>query len=242
MNTAQEGGSARSSNRPPSTQFGLLERDAELAAVATLINLASHGGRLLVIEGAPGIGKTSLIVETRAQARDVGMQVLSARGAELEQAFSYGVVRQLFEPCLRRLPAKERAELLAGAATLASPLFDPTQLAAEPAADTSLATLHGLYWLTANVAAQRPLLLAIDDLHWCDPASLRWLAYLAARVEDLPLALVIGLRSAEPGTDALALAQILSDPLTTVVRPSAPLLHATSPTALAALVQPLRTA
>jgi DNA-binding CsgD family transcriptional regulator len=220
VETPDRGASVRLSSRPLPAQLGLLERDAELAAVTTLIDLTSDRGSVLVIEGPPGLGKTSLIVETKARARDAGMQVLGARGAELEQAFSYGVVRQLFEPCLRRLPAKERGELLAGAARLALPLFDPAQLAGEPAADTSLATLHGLYWLTANVAAQRPLLLAIDDLHWCDPASLRWLAYLAARIEDLPLALVIGLRSAEPGTDPLALGQILSDPLTMVVRPA----------------------
>jgi predicted ATPase len=204
VKTPQQGGSPRLSSRPLSAQLGLLERDAELAAVTTLIDLSSDRGSVLIIEGPPGLGKTSLIAETKARARGAEMQVLSSRGAELEQAFSYGVVRQLFEPFLRRLPAKERAELLAGAATLSSPLFDPAQLAAEPAADASLATLHGLYWLTANVAAQRPLLLAVDDLHWCDPASLRWLAYLAARIEDLPLALVLGLRSAEPGTDPLA--------------------------------------
>jgi hypothetical protein len=220
VNTPQKGDSARLSSRPLSAELGLLERDAELAAVTTLIDLSSDRGSVLVIEAPPGLGKTSLIAETKARARGAGMQVLGARGAELEQAFSYGVVRQLFEPFLRRLPPVERAELLVGAATLASPLFDPAQLAAEPTAVASLATLHGLYWLTANVAARRPLLLAIDDLHWCDPASLRWLAYLAARIEDLPVALVIGLRSAEPGTDPLALGQILSDPLATVVRPA----------------------
>jgi DNA-binding CsgD family transcriptional regulator/tetratricopeptide (TPR) repeat protein len=220
VKTPQNGGSMRLSRRPLSTQLGLLERDAELAAVTTLIDLATDRGSVLVIEGPPGLGKTSLITETKARARGAGMQMFSARGAELEQSFSYGVVRQLFEPFLRRLRANERAELLAGAATLASPIFDPAQLAADPAADTSLATLHGLYWLTANVATQRPLLLAIDDLHWCDPASLRWIAYVAARVEDLPVALVVGLRSAEPGTDPLALGQVVSDPLTTVVRPA----------------------
>jgi predicted ATPase len=51
--------------------------------------------------------------------------------------------------------------------------------------------LHGLFWLTANLTARRPALLAIDDLHWCDPSSLRWLAYLLARLEGLSL-LVVG--------------------------------------------------
>jgi hypothetical protein len=88
VNTPQKGGSARLSSRAPSAQRGLLERDAELAAISTLIDLTSDRGGVLVIEAPPGLGKTSLIVETKAEARGGGMQVLSARGAELEQAFS----------------------------------------------------------------------------------------------------------------------------------------------------------
>jgi DNA-binding CsgD family transcriptional regulator len=220
MQTAQQGGGARLSGRPLSAQLDLLEREAELAAVETLLDLTSDGGRFLVIEGPPGIGKTSLIAEAKAGAREAGMQVLSARGSELERAFSYGVVRQLFEAFLGQLPAEERAEVLAGAAAHASPLFDPAQLRAEPGTDASLATLHGLYWLAANLAARRPLLLAVDDLHSCDAGSLRWLAYLVARMEDLPLALVAAVRSAEPGTDPLVLGQLVSDPLTIIVRPA----------------------
>ena len=56
------------------------------------------------------------------------MQVLGARGSDLERAFSYGVVRQLFEPFLARLAAEERAELLSGPAALAKPLFEPERL------------------------------------------------------------------------------------------------------------------
>ena len=97
------------------------------------------------------------------------------------------------------LSADEQAELLAGSAALAAPLFDPAQVGAEPAADSSLATLHGLYWLTANLAARRPLLLALDDLHWCDLPSLRWLAYLLPRMEGLELLIVVGLHPEEPG-------------------------------------------
>jgi energy-coupling factor transporter ATP-binding protein EcfA2 len=220
MKTAHQRGGARPSGRSLSAESGLLEREVELEAVAAMIDLSSDKGQLLVIEGPPGIGKTSLLVEARALAREAGLEVLSARGSELELEFSHGVVRQLFEPCLGRLPEEEHAEVLAGAASLASPLFDPVQLRSEPAMDVSLATLHGLYWLTANVAARRPLLLAIDDLHWCDAASLRWLAYLVARMEDLPLALVAALRSAEQGTDPVVLGQLVSDPLATVVRPA----------------------
>jgi DNA-binding CsgD family transcriptional regulator len=203
-----------------SAQFDLLERDAELAAVEGLISANPSGGRLLAVEGPPGIGKTSLLVETRARGQAAGMRVLAARGSELERAFSYGVVRQLFEPFLARLPADERIEALAGAAALATPLFDPGQLAAEPVGDSSLATLHGLYWLAANVAAARPLLLAVDDLHLCDRPSLRWLAYVLPRMEGLGLSIVVSLRPGEPGDDPSLLVQIVSDPLAMVIRPA----------------------
>ena len=83
-----------------------------------------------------------------------------------------------------------------------------------------MATLHGLYWLTANVAARRPLMLAIDDLHWCDLASLRWLAYLLPRIEGLDLLVVVCLRAAEPGRIPALVGQIVSDPLAAIVRPA----------------------
>jgi DNA-binding CsgD family transcriptional regulator/RecA/RadA recombinase len=197
----------------------LLEREDELAAVETLIGTSGRG-RLLAIEGPPGIGKTSLIHEARARARDAGMQVLAARGSELEKTFAFGVVRQLFEPFVFQVDDEERAELLSGAAELASPLFEPDQFYAEAPPDASLALLHGLYWLTANVAARRPLLIVIDDLHWCDLPSLRWLAYLLPRAEALELLIVVGVRSAEEGADAAVLGQVVSDPLATVVRPA----------------------
>jgi hypothetical protein len=47
--------------------------------------------------------------------------------------------------------------------------------------------LHGLYWLAANVAFDRPTLLAIDDLYWADTPSLQWLVYLTRRLEGVPL-------------------------------------------------------
>jgi DNA-binding CsgD family transcriptional regulator/RecA/RadA recombinase len=199
----------------------LLERDAELAALDALVGGGPGSRRLIAIEAPPGIGKTSLILEARARARDGGMQVLSARGSELESRFAFGVVRQLFEPFLAQLSDQERADLLTGAAALASPLFEPPRFAAEPrGTDTPLAILHGLYWLTANTATDVPLLLTVDDLHWCDSASLRWLAYLLPRMDDFDLSVVVGLRPAEPGAAPALLAQIVADPMTTVIQPA----------------------
>jgi predicted ATPase len=201
----------------PAWQQALLERDGELGAIDALIGGI---GRLLAVEGPPGIGKTALIAESRRRGEIAGMRVLGARGSEFERTFSFGVVRQLFEPFLVQLSDGERAEVLAGAAELATPLFEPRRLADDQFPDVSLGLLHGLYWLVANVAAMRPLLLVVDDLHWCDLASLRWLAYLLPRVEGLEVVVVAGIRQSEPGEDPALLAQIMSDPLATVVRPA----------------------
>ena len=229
---AREEGGAEMPRQSLSAHIELLERDVERAAVERLIAAAQAGFHLLALEGPPGIGKTALIAETKALGQAAGMHVLGGRGSELERSFSYGVVRQLFEPFLASLAADERAELYVGAAALAAPLFDPAKLAAEPAADSSLATVHGLYWLAANVAAHGRLLLTIDDLHWCDLPSLRWLAYLLPRIEGLDVWVVVGLRPGEPGADAGLLGQIVLDPLATIVQP-APL----SPEAAAQLLR-----
>src|SRR5262245_66074285 len=96
------------------------------------------------------------------------MRTLSARGSEMERAFAFGVVRQLFGPAVARLGAAERAEVFAGAAGLAERL-----LAEEgESAGSPFALYHGLYWLTANLSVAGPLALLVDDLHWADPPSL----------------------------------------------------------------------
>ena len=96
----------------------LLERESELAELELAQRRALDGdGCFVVIEGAAGIGKTSLLRALRDQAAAGGLSVLSARGTELEQTLPYGVVRQLFERRLVRASAEERAEALAGAAS-----------------------------------------------------------------------------------------------------------------------------
>jgi hypothetical protein len=103
MDSPRERGSVELDGGPTIFRFDLLERDVELDAVEALIGGGSGWGGLLVIEGPPGIGKTSLIVETQVRAQDAGMRVFGARCSELETTFSFGVVRQLFEPFLAEL-------------------------------------------------------------------------------------------------------------------------------------------
>jgi class 3 adenylate cyclase len=130
----------------------LLERADELAAVDRAIADAQSGaGRLLVADGPAGIGKTALLAEARTRAAESGLRVLQARGSELEAAFSFGVVRQLFEATVDQASAEDRARLLAGAASPAARLFGGEN----PVDEDAYALLHGLYWLTVNLADGR---------------------------------------------------------------------------------------
>lgn len=154
-------------------------------------------GRLLVVEGAPGIGKSALLSEVREQTARDGMTVLSASGAELETPLAYGVVRQLFAPLVAA--RKARTRLWQGAAALALPVVDPSVLTA-PAEIDAGAAMHGLLWLCVALAAQAGLVLLVDDAHWADASSLRWLSYLTRRTSELPVLIVLATRP--PGPDA----------------------------------------
>ena len=146
-----------------------------------------------------------------------GHEVLRARGSELEAGFAFGVVRQLFERRLAGAEESERDALLAGPAGAVRPLL-LGELAETSAFDTSFAVLHGLYWLTVNLADRRPLLIAVDDAHWADEPSLRWLAYLAPRLEGVAVALLVALRPAEPASAGASLEALLAE-ARAVVRP-----------------------
>ena len=80
--------------------------------------------------------------------------------------------------------------------------------------------LHGLYWLAANFASRTPTLLVVDDLHWTDEPSLRWLHYLARRLEGLPLLLLTGTRPPEQANPPALVGELLTDPLAVVIRPA----------------------
>jgi DNA-binding CsgD family transcriptional regulator len=219
-----------SGDGPPASRLGiraeparpLLERDGELAALDEAVAAARAGeGRLVVIEGSAGIGKSSLLAESRAIASGEGMRVLGARAGEHEAEFAFGVVRQLFEQPLSNASADQRAELLVGAAALVEPLFPAARPEPPPAlADTPFAIQHGLYWLAANMAYLRPACLIVDDLHWADGPSLHWLAYLVRRLDGLPLVVVAATRPPEQGHDPALLDELLTDPAALIIQPA----------------------
>jgi DNA-binding CsgD family transcriptional regulator len=191
----------------PLTFSSLVERDAELALVARALDVGGAGsGRLLVVEGPAGIGKSTLLAAASEAGRDRGWGVLAAVAGEFERDFGFGVVRQLFEPPLLGSAPHQREAALGGAAGLARPLLLPSAGVDEALARDTAALMHGLYWLAANLSARRPLMLCVDDAQWCDQATLTWLLYLARRLDDLPVVVVVAVRSGEPQTQAAELA------------------------------------
>lgn len=175
---------------------------------------------MVFVLGEPGVGKTRLVEQAGRRGSEIGMEVLRARGGELEQQLPFGVVRQLFEPRLSSEFPASRDELFEGAAELARPVFDlPGTRRTGPGEDPPFAVLHGLYWLAVNLAARRPIALLIDDAHWADRASRRWLDYLARRIEALPLLLLIAARVTERGSQDEGLDVLAGSSSSSVVRP-----------------------
>jgi DNA-binding CsgD family transcriptional regulator len=187
----------------------LFERERELAELgAVLCEAAASRGAAVSVEAGAGLGKTSLLQEVRRAGAKKEFNVLSARATELEREFPFALVRQLFESELMALGSDERVRLLEGAGAAKGALGldsgdDPTH--------DSFAVLHGLYWVTVGLAEQKPLLLAVDDAHHADAASLAYLGFLLPRLEELSVLLVVACRPEEP--DSLdGLDQVLADP------------------------------
>ena len=167
--------------------INILGRVGELDEAERSLRAVREGsGASLVILGAAGMGKTTFLAELRRKAEDDGFRVRHARGELLERGFPWGVVRRLFE----RAGGKRT-----GAAELARIPLQGSEV------DGSLfASLHGLYWLAVELAQEQPLALFVDDAHWADMLSMRWLAYLAARIGEDPVLLAIAARP-EPCED-----------------------------------------
>ena len=184
--------------------YPLVGRATELEQARRTYAAARAGGRLIVLEGEPGIGKTRLAETLAAEARAQGARVLAARAYAGEQSIAYGAIVEL----LRAGLAQPGAAVGATAAALLPWRAEVARLLPEqgdaPAADIPPAGDAGaqarlfealLRTLLALVDGPAPGLILLDDFQWADSASLDFLAYLVHRLPQHRLCAVVAWRS-----------------------------------------------
>lgn len=172
----------------------MLERDEELLTADSALRVAKDGaGSVVVLEGPAGIGKTSLLAAIERRAQQRGLICLSATAGERERDLEWTVVRGLLRGAVAGMPHAGRADFERGPARFALSLLDRRSVAEVPSDPEAL--LYGLYWLVVGLASRTPVFLSVDDAHWADEASLRWLEYLGARVGETGVVLAVSRRS-----------------------------------------------
>ena len=185
-----------------------MQRSFELAALERQLQQVCAGaGRVIVVHGPAGVGKSSLVRAVAQSASGTGVRVLSAWAGPLEREAGWGVVRQLFGPIAA---GPEWAHFGVGAAALAQRVLDPDPFAPTPTGDAAHAASYGLSWLAYGLAEDAPTLLVVDDVHWTDAPSLRWLAQLSGHLADLRLGVLCAVRSGESATEPATLADLMA--------------------------------
>jgi DNA-binding SARP family transcriptional activator len=181
----------------------LVGRDKEWSLLTRLLQEAMGGrGRVVLVSGEPGIGKTRLLEELASLAATRGVQVLSGRCYELERNLAYAPIVEALRPALNveraTLSDLSAAQLAAMAELLPEvrralpnlPAYHPL-----PPDEERLRLLAGLAQIIQCCAQSGPLVLLLDDLHWADLSTLQLLHYLGRQVHDQPLLLLGAYRS-----------------------------------------------
>jgi DNA-binding NarL/FixJ family response regulator len=196
---------------------GMLQRDLEMTLLESQLGQVRAGhGRVVVVEGPAGIGKSTLLAHVALEAESAGMRVLRAWGSPLETQAGWGVARQLFAAVSGTL---EWSQLAVGAAALSRRVLDPEPGVPAPTGDAMHAAAHGLTWLACGLAERTSTLLVVDDVHWADTPTIRWLAQLSRQIGELPLGLLCALRGGEPLDSPDVLAELLAAAPAPPVRP-----------------------
>jgi ATP/maltotriose-dependent transcriptional regulator MalT len=170
-------------------------RRAELAVVSALLDAVSTGVGGLLIQGAAGIGKSTLWHSGIATAEKRGFRVLACQPAEAEAQLSFAAIADLFEPVLadtlRLLPGPQRRALEVALLRVDSD---------EPADERAVA--FGLLSVMRAVARSGPVLIAVDDWQWLDTSSARMLGFVLRRLDEEPVRVLATVRAAGPAVAA----------------------------------------
>jgi len=172
-------------------------------------------GSTLVVEGSPGLGKSTLLAETalRAKGGSDELTVLRFCCGELEQQLAWGAVVGLLGPVLENLSPATRRQRLGGLARAAMPLFAATPAGSEgEGGGDEFGVVRALFVLVRELAVSGPLLILLDDVHWADRQSLQFLAYLQRRLTGRAVGLVLAMRPPAAGGEPDLLGRLITGP------------------------------
>jgi DNA-binding SARP family transcriptional activator len=200
--------------KAPRPALPFVGRIDEMSVLLAAWRASADGGRLVLLEGEPGIGKSRLVDELRKQVADGGARVLALRAQEGESTLPYAPIADALDGALighgsrsslMGLPdwvLGELTRIVPGTGALRPALPDPPPIDG-PGAEVRMVDALARAML-ASVAGPRPGLMFLDDAQWSDAATLGEIAYLARRIDRQPLCLVVARRSSDPGSDLLA--------------------------------------
>src|SRR5580704_3844708 len=168
----------------------IIGREAGLAWLRGLVEPVPRAGRVLLVTGDAGMGKTVLLADTAGRARSAGMRVLWVTGRESESKLVYAGLHQLLRP------------VLSGAAGLpgrqAQALLSALGLAADPVIPDPLLTGVAVLTLLSDLSERSPVLVVADDTHWLDRSSLEALAFVGSRLDAERVVSLMGARGQAP--------------------------------------------
>src|SRR6266542_2671725 len=170
---------------------GIVGRDPELRTIGEFLNGLTTSSGVLLLEGEPGIGKTTVWLAGRGEARRRGYRVLSCRPIQTETPLAFVALADLLGPvldeALTHLPSPQVRALEVALVRAEAGGERPDRRAISAAV---LGIIRG-------IAAVAPVLLAIDDLQWLDRPTARVLEFVIRRLAEEPFGVLATSRTGE---------------------------------------------
>jgi DNA-binding winged helix-turn-helix (wHTH) protein/predicted ATPase len=185
----------------------MVGREDELASlIGGLDDAAARRGRLFLICGEPGVGKTRLADEVATVAAAKRMELMVGHCSEHDEAVAYLPFVEILESFVERPQSQDRLRAALGpeASELARllpklrnilPGLPPSRSLPPPEARRHL--LNSVFDFAARAASTRPALMILEDIHWADDSTLALLDHIARRLSDQPLMVICTYRDAE---------------------------------------------
>jgi ATP/maltotriose-dependent transcriptional regulator MalT len=194
----------------------LIGRGDELERIDAALAGLGDSAAVVTISGEPGIGKTSLLAELTQRADQQGFLVLTGRSAEFEGQLPFSAFVDALDDYLGSLNPRRFTSLedeqFAELAHLFPSLVSLGASAPSGLQDERYRSHGAVRGLLEALASEKPLVLALDDLHWADDATSELLAHLLRRPPRQPVLLALGFRSGQaPPSLQLALEDLRGD-------------------------------